>query len=128
VARTGHGHALSRLRDSEEGQVQDQPQARTLKVPLYIQTFKIPQASFKMMNADKIVSVDRLVKGRFQNSFEFIKTFFDSNYNGQAKVAWTSEAQMGARCAPSGANPIKRLLEKKAIFWRKLRQFFYAQI
>ncbi len=36
-----HGLALSRLRDSVEGQVQDQPQARTMKVPLCIQTFKI---------------------------------------------------------------------------------------
>ncbi len=99
MARTGHGHghALSRLRDSEEGQVQDQPQARTLKVPLYIQTFKILQASFKKMNADQIVPVDRLVKGRFKDNFDFIKKFFDSNYNGKAMVSWTSEAQMGAR-------------------------------
>ncbi len=43
------------------------------------------------MNADKIVPVDRLVKGRFQNNFEFIKKFFDSNYNGQAEVSWTTE-------------------------------------
>ncbi len=57
-----HGLALSRLRDSEEGQVQEQPQARTLKVPLYIyiQTFKILQASFRKMNAEKIIPVDRL--------------------------------------------------------------------
>ncbi len=44
------------------------------------------QASFKKMNVDKIVPVDRLVKGRFQDNFEFIqwfKKFFDANYNGQ---------------------------------------------
>ena len=32
----------------------------------YITNFKVLQASFKKMNVDKIVSVDRLVKGRFQ--------------------------------------------------------------
>ena len=31
------------------------------------------QASFKKMNVDKIVPVDRLVKGRFQDNFEFIQ-------------------------------------------------------
>ena len=38
------------------------------------------------MNVDKIVPVDRLVKGRFQDNFEFIqwfKKFFDANYNEQ---------------------------------------------
>lgn len=35
---------------------------------------------------DKIIPVDRLVKGRFQDNFEFIqwfKKFFDANYGGQ---------------------------------------------
>ena len=44
------------------------------------------QAAFKKMNVDKIVPVDRLVKGRFQDNFEFIqwfKKFFDANYQGQ---------------------------------------------
>jgi len=51
----------------------------------YIQNFKILQASFKKMNVDKIVPVDRLVKGRFQDNFEFVqwfKKFFDANYDG----------------------------------------------
>merc|ERR1719187_139105 len=52
----------------------------------YINNFKILQAAFKKMNVDKIVSVDRLVKGRFQDNFEFLqwfKKFFDANYGGQ---------------------------------------------
>lgn len=52
----------------------------------YITNFKVLQASFKKMNVDKIVSVDRLVKGRFQDNFEFLqwfKKFFDANYGGQ---------------------------------------------
>jgi len=51
----------------------------------YIQNFKVLQAGFKKMNVDKIVPVDRLVKGRFQDNFEFIqwfKKFFDANYGG----------------------------------------------
>merc|ERR1712226_662429 len=52
----------------------------------YIQNFKVLQASFKKMQVDKIVSVDKLIKGRFQDNFEFLqwfKKFFDANYQGQ---------------------------------------------
>lgn len=52
----------------------------------YIQNFKILQAAFKKMQVEKIVPIDRLVKGRFQDNFEFLqwfKKFFDANYNGQ---------------------------------------------
>lgn len=51
----------------------------------YIQNFKVLQASFKKMGVDKIVPVDKLIKGRFQDNFEFIqwfKKFFDANYQG----------------------------------------------
>merc|ERR1719309_774267 len=46
----------------------------------YINNFKVLQASFKKM------SVDKLVKGKFQDNFEFLqwfKKFFDANYDGQ---------------------------------------------
>lgn len=51
----------------------------------YMQNFKILQAGFKKMGVDKIVPIDRLVKGRFQDNFEFLqwfKKFFDANYGG----------------------------------------------
>jgi len=51
----------------------------------YIQNFKVLQASFKKMQVDKIVPVDKLIKGRFQDNFEFLqwfKKFFDANYQG----------------------------------------------
>lgn len=60
----------------------------------YIQNFKVLQASFKKMGVDKIVPVDKLIKGRFQDNFEFLqwfKKFFDANYQGQEYDA------MGAR-------------------------------
>merc|ERR1719354_753534 len=52
----------------------------------YINNFKVLQASFKKMQVDKIVPVDRLIKGKFQDNFEFLqwfKKFFDANYGGQ---------------------------------------------
>lgn len=52
----------------------------------YIQNFKILQSAFKKVNVDKIVQVDKLIKGRFQDNFEFVqwfKKFFDANYGGQ---------------------------------------------
>lgn len=52
----------------------------------YIQNFKILQAAFKKMNVDKIILIDKLVKGRFQDNFEFLqwfKKFFDANYDGR---------------------------------------------
>uniref|UniRef100_U5EYL2 Putative microtubule-binding protein involved in cell cycle control n=1 Tax=Corethrella appendiculata TaxID=1370023 RepID=U5EYL2_9DIPT len=52
----------------------------------YIQNFKILQAAFKKMSVDKIIPIDRLIKGRFQDNFEFLqwfKKFFDANYDGR---------------------------------------------
>ncbi|CAL8239683.1 unnamed protein product [Gadus morhua 'NCC'] len=51
-----------------------------------IQNFKVLQAAFKRMNVDKIIPVERLVKGKFQDNFEFVqwfKKFFDANYDGK---------------------------------------------
>lgn len=51
-----------------------------------IQNFKTLQGTFKKMGVDKIIPVERLVKGRFQDNFEFVqwfKKFFDANYDGQ---------------------------------------------
>lgn len=51
----------------------------------YISNFKILQSAFKKMNVDKIVPVDKLIKGKFQDNFEFLqwfKKFFDANYDG----------------------------------------------
>jgi len=59
----------------------------------YIQNFKLLQAAFKKMNVDKIVPIDKLVKGKFQDNFEFLqwfKKFFDANYSGQEYCAKTA--------------------------------------
>ncbi|KAM4603170.1 microtubule-associated protein RP/EB family member 1 [Discoglossus pictus] len=52
----------------------------------YIQNYKVLQAGFKKMGVDKIIPVDKLVKGKFQDNFEFVqwfKKFFDANYDGK---------------------------------------------
>ncbi|XP_054912969.1 microtubule-associated protein RP/EB family member 1-like isoform X1 [Poeciliopsis prolifica] len=52
----------------------------------YIHNFKLLQVGFKKMGVDKIIPVDKLVKGKFQDNFEFVqwfKKFFDANYDGK---------------------------------------------
>jgi len=63
----------------------------------YIQNFKLLQAAFKKVGCDKEVAINRLVKGRFQDNFEFLqwfKKFFDANYDGREYNAM--EARGGA--------------------------------
>ncbi|XP_054621162.1 microtubule-associated protein RP/EB family member 2 isoform X2 [Dunckerocampus dactyliophorus] len=52
----------------------------------YIHNFKLLQAAFKRIKVDKIIPVEKLVKGRFQDNLDFIqwfKKFFDANYDGK---------------------------------------------
>ncbi|XP_049824950.1 microtubule-associated protein RP/EB family member 1-like [Aethina tumida] len=48
----------------------------------YINNFKILQGAFKKLGVERFVPIERLVKGRFQDNFEFLqwfKRFFDAN-------------------------------------------------
>ena len=73
----------------------------------YIQNFKLVQGAFKRIGCDKEIPINRLVKGRFQDNFEFLqwfKKFFDSNYDGHEYSAL--EARGGVPLgsgAPAGA-------------------------
>lgn len=43
------------------------------------------QTAWKQLGVDKIVPVEKLIKGKFQDNFEFLqwfKKFFDANYDG----------------------------------------------
>ncbi|CAG9821158.1 unnamed protein product, partial [Phaedon cochleariae] len=74
----------------------------------YIQNFKLLQSSFKKMTVDKIVPIDKLVKGRFQDNFEFLqwfKKFFDANYRGTEYDA--AAARGGEPMGHGGANAPK---------------------
>ncbi|XP_072297742.1 microtubule-associated protein RP/EB family member 2 isoform X2 [Eucyclogobius newberryi] len=67
----------------------------------YIHNFKVLQQSFKKMNVDKIIPVEKLVKGRFQDNLDFIqwfKKFFDANYDG--KEYDPKEARQGQDALP----------------------------
>lgn len=49
----------------------------------FINNFKVLQEYFKALTVDKVVPVEKLVKGKFQDNFEFVqwfKKFFDANY------------------------------------------------
>ncbi|XP_022229031.1 microtubule-associated protein RP/EB family member 1 isoform X2 [Drosophila obscura] len=75
----------------------------------YIQNFKILQAGFKKMSVDKIIPVDKLVKGRFQDNFEFLqwfKKFFDANYDGREyePLAQRGGVNMGSGKGPGGCS------------------------
>ncbi|CAK9297368.1 unnamed protein product [Gordionus sp. m RMFG-2023] len=73
----------------------------------YIQNFKQLQAAFKKLNVDKIIPVDKLVKGRFQDNFEFVqwfKKFFDVNYNGDHNGYDAFSARDGVDLPPSSLN------------------------
>merc|ERR1719273_2701228 len=76
----------------------------------YINNFKVLQNAFKAVNVDKVIPVDKLVKGRFQDNFEFIqwfKKFFDVNYDGSEYDAYEMRGCIsmgsGGSKAPVGA-------------------------
>ncbi|XP_017053110.1 microtubule-associated protein RP/EB family member 1 [Drosophila ficusphila] len=60
---------------------------RTNQEHEHLQNFKILQAGFKKLSVDKVIPIDRLIKGRFQDNLEFLqwfRKFFEANYDGRA--------------------------------------------
>lgn len=85
----------------------------------YLQNFKILQGAFKKVNVDKIIPIDRLIKGRFQDNFEFLQwfhKFFEANYDGREYDPVAAREGLplglgigsGAGATKSAAVPIKR--------------------
>ncbi|XP_006792800.1 microtubule-associated protein RP/EB family member 3-like isoform X1 [Neolamprologus brichardi] len=76
----------------------------------YIHNFKVLQAAFKRMSVDKIIPVEKLVKGKFQDNFEFLqwfKKFFDANYDGKEyDPLFTRQGQEGTPPPPNPGKPI----------------------
>ncbi|XP_030756172.1 microtubule-associated protein RP/EB family member 1 isoform X2 [Sitophilus oryzae] len=73
----------------------------------YIQNFKILQAAFKKMAVDKIIPVDKLIKARFQDNFEFLqwfKKFFDANYDGREYDAFEARGNVPLGSGTNQAN------------------------
>jgi RP/EB family microtubule-associated protein len=69
----------------------------------YIANWKLLQTGFKKVGVDKIIPVDKLIKGRFQDNFEFcqwFKKFFDANYSG---------TEYDALAARGGVQPVSQI-------------------
>ncbi|KAM4563341.1 microtubule-associated protein RP/EB family member 1-like isoform 1-T2 [Odontesthes bonariensis] len=82
----------------------------------YIHNYKLLQVGFKKMGVDKIIPVDKLVKGKFQDNFEFVqwfKKFFDANYDG--KEYDPVEARQGQDAMPNPAASALNKPPKKAL-------------
>lgn len=76
----------------------------------FIQNFKLLQSNFNKLGVDKMIPVEKLVKGKFQDNFEFVqwfKRFFDANYQGQEYDA------VGARDGQSLGSSSKAAPKKK---------------
>ncbi|CAG5112158.1 Oidioi.mRNA.OKI2018_I69.chr2.g6401.t1.cds [Oikopleura dioica] len=81
----------------------------------YVNNFKVLQNSFKKMGVDKVIPVERLVKGRFQDNFEFVqwfKKFFDANYQGEPYDPVHARANAGV--APASKPAAVSTTAKKA--------------
>uniref|UniRef100_A0A3Q3GW95 Microtubule-associated protein RP/EB family member 1 n=1 Tax=Kryptolebias marmoratus TaxID=37003 RepID=A0A3Q3GW95_KRYMA len=86
----------------------------------YIHNFKLLQVGFKKMGVDKIIPVDKLVKGKFQDNFEFVqwfKKFFDANYDGKeydpVAARQGQDAMSASSPSPSALNkPPKKTLSQ----------------
>merc|ERR1711971_931296 len=82
-----------------------------------INNFKILQSAFKKLNVDQSVEVDKLVKAKFQDNFEFLqwfKKFFDANYGGDGDYdpvkarGGQSLGQGGPKCIGGGGGGMGR--------------------
>lgn len=83
----------------------------------YIHNFKLLQASFKRVNVDKILPVEKLVKGRFQDNLDFIqwfKKFFDANYDGKEYDPMQARQGQDATPPPDPGEQIFNLPKKSA--------------
>lgn len=82
-----------------------------------INNFKILQSSFKKLNVDQSVEIDKLVKAKFQDNFEFLqwfKKFFDANYSGDGDYdpvkarGGQTLGQGGPKCIGGGGGGMAR--------------------
>lgn len=69
----------------------------------HINNWKILQTSWKALGVEKPVPVEKLLKAKFQDNFEFLqwfKKFFDANYDGSE---YDPIAERGGEPLPAGA-------------------------
>lgn len=74
----------------------------------FLYNLKLFQAAFIKLNFDKSVPIDRLMKGKFQDNFEFLqwfKKFFDTHSAGKENLRVPAAMAAAAQNAPK---PIKK--------------------
>eukprot|EP00047_Mylnosiga_fluctuans_P002522 m.224850 g.224850 ORF g.224850 m.224850 type:complete len:251 (+) comp11161_c0_seq1:13-765(+) len=78
----------------------------------FLENFKILQGLFQKKSVEKDIPIERLVKGRFQDNFEFaqwFKKFFDANFDGKEYDAVARRAGKGvAAPGPSSVPAAKK--------------------
>lgn len=84
----------------------------------YIDNWKVLQEAFKRLHIEKDIPIQRLVKGRFQDNFEFLQwfyKFYTINDSGDHDNYDPVAARGGAGTAPAATrSPVKRAPVKKA--------------
>lgn len=74
----------------------------------FLTNLKLFQAAFIKLNFDKSVPIDRLIKGKFQDNFEFLqwfKKFFDTHSAGKENMKVPAALASASQNAPK---PIRR--------------------
>ncbi|XP_017014513.1 microtubule-associated protein RP/EB family member 1 [Drosophila takahashii] len=69
----------------------------------YLHNLRLFQEAFNRMKVDKAVPIDRLIKGRFQDNFEFLqwfKKFFDSQAPGLENIKALANAPVSKPIKP----------------------------
>lgn len=92
----------------------------------FVNNFKLLQASFQKHGVRKEIPVERLIKGRFQDNFEFLqwfRKFFNANYNGKAYDAFAARDRVTMGFGPSqrdGATKSRSLVSARTVQTREL--------
>lgn len=76
----------------------------------FLHNLKLFQAAFIKLKLDKSVPIDRLIKGKFQDNFEFLqwfKKFFDTHSAGKENLKVSAALAADAQNAPK---PIRKPL------------------
>jgi len=76
----------------------------------YINNFKALQGSFNKAGVDKVIPIEKLVKGKYMENFEFVQWFkklFDANYDGEPYDALEARGgiEVGKKVAPGVTRP-----------------------
>ncbi|CAD6186898.1 unnamed protein product [Caenorhabditis auriculariae] len=85
----------------------------------WLSNWKLVQTAWKNLGVEKVIPVDRLIKGKFQDNFEFLQWFkklFDANYDGheydplgaRGGEDLPGEAVGGAAARPGIRQPVAR--------------------